>query len=235
MAVYKTAAGTIGNHSVPVTVSFTDQDGKPQTRTFNVEYTVGQANASIALDKMNVLYIGVDNPISVAASGGGDDKVNVSISGGGGSLNKIGAGKYNVRVNSPTDECIISVSVDGKVAGSSRFRVRNIPAPTGTVGAFPSGETINAGAFRAQAGVGAFIRDFPFDIKYEVVGYTISLDDENGDVVSADCQGSLWSSAARRIIDANAKPQRMITIDNLRARGPDGKTFKLGSLVYYLK
>ena len=40
-----------------------------------IDYTVGQANASIALDKMNVLYIGVENPISVAASGGGDDKI----------------------------------------------------------------------------------------------------------------------------------------------------------------
>ena len=26
------------------------------------------------LDKMNVLYIGVDNPVTIAASGGGDDK-----------------------------------------------------------------------------------------------------------------------------------------------------------------
>ena len=42
------------------------------------------ANASIALDKMNVLYIGVDNPITIAASGGGDDKVQASITGGGG-------------------------------------------------------------------------------------------------------------------------------------------------------
>ena len=62
-------------HSVPVTISYIDQDGKAQTITKTVEYTVGQANASIALDKMNVLYIGVDNPVTIAASGGGDDKV----------------------------------------------------------------------------------------------------------------------------------------------------------------
>jgi gliding motility-associated protein GldM len=235
MAVYKTAAGTIGNHSIPVTVSFTDQDGKPQTRTFNVEYTVGQSNASIALDKMNVLYIGVDNPVSIAASGGGDDKVQVSMSGGGGSISKIGAGKYNVRVNTPTEEAIITVSVDGKVAGSSRFRVRNIPAPQGTVGAFPSGETVNAGAFRAQAGVSAWIKDFPFDIKYETVSYSISIDNDEGDIETADVQGIYFSPRAKQIINAHAKPQRTVTIDNLRARGPDGKVFKLPSLVYYIK
>ena len=235
MAVYKVAAGTIGSHSVPVTVSFTDQDGKPQTRTFNVEYTVGQSNASIALDKMNVLYIGVDNPVSIAASGGGDDKVQVSISGGGGSITKTGAGKYNVRVSSPTEDCIITVSVDGKVAGSSRFRVRSIPAPTGTVGGFASGDNVNAGAFRAQAGVGAYIKDFPFDIKYDVVSYSISVDNDEGDIETADVQGVYFSSRAKQIINQNAKPGRTVTIDGLRARGPDGRVFKIPSLVYYIK
>ena len=235
MAVFKTSAGTIGHHTVPVNVSFLDQDGKPQSKTFNVEYTVGQANASIALDKMNVLYVGVDNPISVAASGGGDDKVQVSISGGGGSLSKIGAGKYNVRVSSPTDECIISVSVDGKVAGSSRFRVRNIPAPTGTIGGLASGANVNAGAFRAQAGVGAYIKDFPFDIQYDVVSYSISVDNDEGDIVSENVQGVYFSPRAKQIINGNVKPGRTVTIDELRARGPDGRVFKIPSLVYYIQ
>lgn len=235
MAVYKSAAGTLGQHTIPVNVTFLDQDGKQQTRTFPVEYTVGQSNASIALDRMNVLYIGVDNPVSIAASGGGDDKVQVSISGGAGSISKISAGKYNVKVGSPTEDCIITVNVDGKVAGSSKFRVRNIPAPTGTVGGFPSGENINAGAFKAQAGVGAYIKDFPFDIKYDVVSYSITIDNDEGDVETADCQGVYWSANAKRIIDRNVKPGRMVTVDNIRARGPDGRTFKIGTLVYYIK
>ncbi|HYO21326.1 MAG TPA: gliding motility protein GldM, partial [Flavisolibacter sp.] len=205
MALFKTQANAIGNHTIPVRVAFVDQDGNPQERSFNVEYTVGQANASIALDKMNVLYIGVDNPVSIAASGGGDDRIQVSINGGGGSVNRIGAGKYNVRVTTPGQEAIITVTVDGKVAGASKFRVRNIPAPTGTVGAFPSGETINAGAFKAQAGVGAYIKDFPFDIQYDVISYSVSIDNDEGDIETADCQGTYWSANAKRIIDRNSK------------------------------
>ncbi|RYG23973.1 MAG: hypothetical protein EOO01_43820, partial [Chitinophagaceae bacterium] len=235
MAIFKTQVNAIGNQSIPVKVSFFDQDGKQQERSFNVEYTVGQANASIALDKMNVLYIGVDNPVSIAASGGGDDRVQVSIAGGGGSVTKTSAGKYNVKVTTPGQEAVITVTVDGKVAGASKFRVRNIPAPTGTVGSFASGDNINAGAFRAQAGVGAYIKDFPFDIQYDVVSYSLSMDNDDGDIETADCQGTYWSANAKRIIDRNSKPGRTITIDNLRAKGPDGKIFKLGSLVYYLK
>jgi hypothetical protein len=184
---------------------------------------------------MNVLYIGVDNPITVAASGGGDDKVQVSISGGGGSLSKIGAGKYNVRVGSPTEDCIITVSVEGKVAGSSRFRVRPIPAPTGTVGGFASGDNVNAGAFRAQAGVGAYIKDFPFDIQYDVVSYSMSVDNDEGDIETADVQGVYFNGRAKQIINQFVKPGRTVTIDGLRARGPDGRTFKIPSLVYYIK
>ena len=97
---------------------------------------VGSANASIALDKMNVLYIGVNNPVTIAASGGGDDKVNVSITGGGGSISKVGAGKYIVKVSQQSDDCRINVSVDGKVVGASQFRVRQIPGAQATVGGF---------------------------------------------------------------------------------------------------
>ncbi len=235
MAVYKMAAGTIGNHSVPVTVSFNDQDGNPQTRTFNVEYTVGQSNASIALDKMNVLYIGVDNPVSIAASGGGDEKIQVSMTGGGGTVSKIGAGKYNVRVTTPTEEAIITVNVDGKMAGSSRFRVRTIPAPTGTVGGFASGDNVNAGAFKAQSGVGAYIKDFPFDIQYDVISYSVSVDTDDGDIATENNQGVYFSPRVKQLVNQHVKPGKTITIDELRARGPDGRTFKIPSLVYYIK
>lgn len=235
MGVYKTQVNSLGSQTIPVKVSFVDQDGKPQERIIPVEYFVGQSNASIALDRMNVLYIGVDNPVSIAASGGGDDKVSATISGGGGTITKSSAGKYNVRVASPTEDCIITVTVDGKVAGSSKFRVRNIPAPTGTIGGFASGDNINAAAFRAQAGVGAYIKDFPFDIKYEVVSYSMSIDDDDGDIKTADCTGSYFSNLANTYKNQYSKPGRMVTIDNLRARGPDGKTFKIGTLVYYLK
>src|SRR5688572_7063988 len=43
----KFAAGAIGNHSIPITIRYKDQDGKDQVITKTVEYTVGQANASI--------------------------------------------------------------------------------------------------------------------------------------------------------------------------------------------
>jgi hypothetical protein len=196
---------------------------------------VGQANASIALDKMNVLYVNIDNPVTIAASGGGDDRVQANISGGGGSLRKVGPGKYIARVGSVTDDCKISVSVDGKLAGVSQFRVRTIPDPVATVGNFSSGDNVPAGAFKAQAGVGAFIRDFPFDLKYQVVSFTMTGDGEGfDDIVEASNQGNAWGPQAQGIM-RRVRPGSFITIENVRAIGPDGRTRKIPSLLYNIK
>jgi gliding motility-associated protein GldM len=227
-------AGTIGNHSIPVHIEYVDQDGKKQVIDEKIEYTVGQANASIALDKMNVLYIGVDNPISIAASGGGDDKVQVSISGAGGSISKTGPGKYNARVNGVSDDCVITVSVDGKVAGASKFRTRTIPKPIAVVGPYESGASVPANAFRAQAGVGAGIKDFPFELKYQVTRFIISADNDEGYIDEAPCQGNTWSGQAQSIL-SKLKSGRTVTIDDIYATGPDGRSQKLPSLVYYIK
>ncbi|HEY6062546.1 MAG TPA: gliding motility protein GldM [Chitinophagaceae bacterium] len=235
IAVYKTAAGGMGAHTINVTVAFTDQDGNPQKREIPIEYVVGQSNASIGLDKMNVLYIGVDNPVTIAASGGGDDKVQASIVGGGGSLTRVGNGKYIARVNSVTDDCKITVNVDGKLAGQQVFRVRTIPQAQAYVGGQPSGANVAAGAFKAQGGVGAGIKDFPFELSYDVVSFTFTCDTDDGDIVSVPNNGAAFSPAVRNAMNAQLKANKMVTIDNIRVKGPDGRTTPAPSLIYYIK
>lgn len=229
----KLPGGGIGNHTLPVVINYTDQEGNPQTIKKNIEYKVGQANASIALDKMNVLYIGVDNPVTIAASGAGDDRINATISNG----NLIpagGSGKYIARVNSVTDDCKITVTVDGKVAGVSQFRVRTIPRPIAIVGSYESGANVPAGAFKAQAGVGAGIKDFPFELQYKVSRFSISADTDDGYIEDAPCTGNTWSPEAKRLLN-NLKAGKTVMIDDIYATGPDGRSQKLPSLVYYIK
>jgi hypothetical protein len=195
----------------------------------------GQMNVAVASTKMNVLYIGVDNPISVAASGGSDEKVTVSISGGGGSVVKAGPGNYIVRVAEVTNDCTIQVNVDGKPAGTSKFRVRALPVPAATIGGHTSGSKLTAGAFQTQAGLGVYLKDFPFDVKYKVLGFTFSVDDGKGEVKSADCQGDLFSSEAKQYIDQYVKPERVVTITNIRAKDQGGRELQLPSLMYYIQ
>ncbi len=231
-AHWKTNVSAMGSNTITVNVTYTDQDGKKQTITKPIEYTVGQANASIALDKMNVLYIGVDNPVSIAASGGAE-QIQTSITGGGGALSG-SRGKYIARVNSITDDCKINVSVNGKLVGAAQFRVRTIPTPVATVGGFTSGDNVPAGAFKAQSGVGAYIKDFPFELSYSVTSFTLTSDTDDGDIEEAACTGNTWSPKAQTML-RNMKAGRLVTVDNIRAVGPDGTNRKLPSLVYYIK
>jgi gliding motility-associated protein GldM len=233
-ATSKIPGGGVGPHSVPVRISYMDQDGKPQIIEKIVEYKVGMANASIALDEMNVLYVGYENKITIAASGGGDDKVQASISGGGGSLTRLGNGKYIAKVNSVTDDCKITVTVEGKVAGVSQFRVRTIPTPVATVGGVASNENMTAGQFKAQTGVGAYIKDFPLNLKYSVTSFTLTADNADGDIDEAACTGNMWSPKALNMI-RNLQPNRTVTVENIRAVGPDGQNRKLPGLTYYIK
>ncbi len=207
--------------------------GKQESITKNVTYAVGSANASIALDKMNVLYIGVDNPVTIAASGGGDEKLQVSINGGGGTITRVGTGKYIVRVTTQADNARIVVTSDGKVQGSADFRVRGIPDPVGTIGGKMSGDNMTPGELRAQVGVGAYIKDFPFELKYQVTSFTLTADNDEGTIDEAPCQGYTWSPKAQSLI-RNISSGKTITIDDIHAIGPDGKTRKIPSLVYYI-
>lgn len=229
----KVPGGGIGPHKIPVVVSFVDQDGKPQVKTYDVEYNVGQANASIALNKMNVLYIGVDNPITIAASGGGDDKVSATINNG--TLTRIPgqSGQWNAIVRKVDDNTIITVTVDGKVAGASTFRVRTIPDAQAYVGGAPSGSQISAGAFKAQPGVAAGIKNFPFQLNYDVVSYTFTCDTDD-DIVSIPTQGALFQGPVKRAIDQNVKAGRMVTIENIKVKNPDGRIVSVPAVFYYI-
>jgi gliding motility-associated protein GldM len=232
-ATQSIAGGGVGNHTVAVTVSYTDQEGKQQTIKKDIEYTVGQSNASIALPKMNVLYIGYSNPVFVAAGGAGAEQLSVSISGGGGSISG-GRGEYIARVSSQTDNCIITVSANGKVLGQQSFRVRQLPDPVATVGGEQSGANVSAAAFKAQAGVGAYVKDFPLDLKYNVTSFSIVADTEDGDIATADCTGNAWSPKARQIING-LKAGQLITIENIYCVGEDGRRRKLPALLYNMR
>jgi gliding motility-associated protein GldM len=233
IATLKMTGGSIGLHEIPVAVSFKNSSGRILEKSHTVRYTVGQANASVALDKMNILYIGFENPVTVAATGGTDDKVTVSISGGG-MITKVGKGKYLVRVTTLSDNCIISVAVDGKMAGTSQFRVRNIPQPTGHIGGVVSGDSVLLNSFINQAGISAGYSGFGIDVNYSVVSHTLIINNDNN-IKTFNVQGPAFTTEVRQFLIKNLKPGSIVTVGNLLAIAPVGGSMKLLPLVYFIK
>lgn len=235
VATFSFQVAAVGLHSIPVEVTCLNKRGAWRKENHLINYTVGQAIASVALDRMNVLYIGVNNPVSVAASGAGDDKLTIRIEGAGGSVAKTGAGRYDVRVVRPSDDCLIAVFVDGKEVGVSRFRVRNLPLPVGSVGGHVSGDSVSAGNFKAQQGVSAGLSGFPFELTYEIVGYTLIVNTQKGESKSVACTGAGFSEQARDLLAQYLVPGTTVIIGGLLAKGGDGRLMRLAPLEYFMK
>jgi gliding motility-associated protein GldM len=231
-AHYKLNAGAVGDHTIPVKITYTDENKKVISIDKTIQYSVGQSNAAVQLDKMNVLFIGVDNPITI--SGSGDvGRLQVSVSGGGATLSGQGANR-TVKVTTETDECIIKVTTpDGKVT-PVRFRVRSIPDPTPYIGTYESGD-IPAGVFKSQAGVRAYVKNFFYETQFNVTSFRMTGDGTGFDegIEEKMNTGAAWNEA--RSIVNKCRAGSFITIEDIRAIGPDGRTRKLTPLIFNLK
>ncbi|MBC7889396.1 MAG: gliding motility protein GldM [Ferruginibacter sp.] len=212
---YKVLASGSGIRKVPVTIRYLDQDGIPQTKTEEVEYVVGTpGGAAIMLDKMNVFYIGVDNPITIS-SGSGWDKTNVTIAGGtlsGSNGNRV------VRVSTP-GKASITVTADGKTT-PFEFRVKEIPNPVFKVG--PGGTRMTAGSFKNQQYCRAELENFDFAANFSVVNATVYFSGANfANVQTATLNGN--NLTPLNALMQRAGPGTSITFDNVKVQGPDGK------------
>jgi gliding motility-associated protein GldM len=232
LADWKNTVNSSGK--VPVRVEFMDQEGKQQTKSFDVEYTVGQSNAAVQLDKMNVLFIGVDNPVTVSGSGS-VDQLKVGMSGGGAGSTLNGSnGHYVARVTQESDNCTINVTTTEGKTTPVRFRIRSIPDPTPYVGQVKSGE-MSAAAFKSQAGVRAIVENFFYETQFNVISFRMTGDGEGfpEGVEEKVNSGAAWKEAAGII--SKVKPGSFITIEDIRAVGPDNRTRKLTPMIFNLK
>jgi len=132
-ANFSFGAGSIGDH--PITGSFNfEENGKlvPLKIVGNYVVVARPKSATISADKMNVVYRGVVNPMTISFAGISDDKVSASAPG----LTKLGGGKYSM---SPQAGTQVAINVTGtlpdgsKVSDSKIFRIKGIPGPAGTV------------------------------------------------------------------------------------------------------
>lgn len=223
-ATYTVTASGSGARTLPVVVTYTKPDGTKESKSFPVKYTVGTPGGSaVMLDKMNVFYIGVDNPITIS-SGTGWDKTNVSMSGAGSKLTKSGGtGKYIVRVTTP-GKAQIRVNADGKVS-TYEFRVKNVPPPILMVGPSDGGR-VKSVVFKNQRFARAELKSFDFDYHYSIVSATIYFTGANfpnlqQGVIKGGSLVSIQSLLERCI------PGTTVTFDNVRVQGPGGPVISI--------
>jgi len=214
---YSTKVSGSGPHTVNVTVTFKDENGKVQTKTEPVTYVVGTpGGAAVMLDKMNVFYIGVPNPVTIS-SGTGWDKTHVSMDGG--SISPSGGpGKFTVNVKT-VGKASITVNADGKPS-TYDFRVKRIPDPVIKVGPSAGGR-IQSVVFKNQNFARADLENFDFDAHFNIVSATIYFSGANfSNVQSAEIHGGSLEGVKSQL--QKCIPGTSVTFDNVKVQGPDG-------------
>ena len=195
-------------------------------------YEVGERSVAVSADKMNVFYIGVDNPISVSAAGIPSSSVRVNISGGGGKVRKTGTNNYMVNVTTP-GECRVNVSGEG-MRDSKVFRVKRIPNPEARLGN-KNGGAIGSGEFKAQAGVLAILEGFDFDARCAIDRFEMVYVAPRQDAVLAQNQGPRFNAKSARL-KGRAKPGDTFYFRDVRAKCPgDKNTRKINDMVFNIR
>jgi gliding motility-associated protein GldM len=182
---------------------------------------------------MNVVYRGLENPMTISFAGIPDSDVTASATG----LTKSGkGGKYNLSPGSGT-EVIVSVTgkmADGKSAVDKKvFRIKNIPAPAGAIGG-ATGVIKGAKSRLAVSQVSAELKDFLYDLKFQVTQFTFKAPGQPAIIVNGDRVNSQCAAALNRVTRGD-----QITISEIKTKIAGGeqrvKTQDAAPVVYEIQ
>jgi len=239
VGTWKGTANGVGLQTVRGTLSVNLGD-RTESQPWSFQYMVGSAGASVQLDKMNVFYIGVTNPITVTAAGYSLEDVFVNIPGA--DVKATEKGKYDVTVSAATGArttatIIAKTPTGNKEVGKMDIRVKRIPDPVAEVGGKSGTFTMPVNVFRAQLGVAAVLKGFDFEAKFQVTSFEFSYYPKRGEYTPMGVvSGPRFSDspAILNYVQHVAKIGDKIYIDNVKAKGPDGTTRSLGNITIIL-
>lgn len=218
VAKYSARADAVGERTITGHIEVTNKKGEVSKFPFDpFKYTVAAPFATVTPTKMNVFYIGVDNPVVASAAGVSASKLNVSMTNG--TITGSG-GSYNVRVTTQ-GEAVVTVAAENKTYGKFPFRVKMIPDPIASVGSLEGNGNMSAGELRVQRGVMAKLKNFDFDAKFEVLSYDMVFAARRQDLAVSKGNGPLFNPQMLGYLQ-QAKPGDLVYIENLRVKGPDG-------------
>ena len=214
-------AGAAGDHKVEGQMFFMQDGEEIPVEVKSGFATITKPNAAvIAADKMNVVYRGVANPMTISIPGIPDNKVNARASG----LTSRGGSKYVMNPGKGRSVKITASGTlpDGKgISTTTEFRIKDIPRPSGAV----RGES---GAIKMPrrnlevSTVSAMLEDFDFDLNLGISGFKFKVPGQPTVVVRGNKLNAAAKSALKR-----AKRGAAVQIFDIQAYISNNKSYKL--------
>lgn len=234
LGLLEIAASSVGNHEYEGYIEVARGDGSLERRPFSSSFTVMEPMATISPTLMNVLYAGIENPISISVPGFPMNAIQATMTNG--SLTRKGD-VWEARPSQVGTEAVISVSatMDGRqqTVGSMTFRVRKLPDPSpyipmkdaqgNPVHYRGAPKKISKADLMAAETLGAAIDDDLLNVSYSVVSFSTVFFDSMGNAIPEVSDGSAFSARQKEQF-RRLKPGKSFFISNVKAKGPDGIT-----------
>ena len=229
---------TIGPKQYAGIIKILNPEGDTLNYHFKSNYIVAPPSLTVAATKMNVFYIGVDNPVSISVPGLANEKIIPHITKGC-KLIPTPKGKgynYIIRANKGVRNATVSASAkyEGNIMkmGSRKFRVKRVPDPVAEIAGQNEG-TIDKNTLLAANAIIPAQKDFEFDAFFEVESFTMGTI-ISGDWISKSTRGNTFSEEMTNII-RNARSKQKFFFENIQAVGPDGTKRTLGTINLTIK
>ena len=204
--------GNVGENEVKGTFTFMEK-GEELPIEFTGNYVVVPKpnSATISADKMNVVYRGVVNPMTISFAGIPSNKVVANAAG----LNKVGTDKYEMR---PASGREVTINVTGTLDDGSRvsdkktFRIKDLPKPEGAFngqnGTKLPRNNVEIGKLTADFG-----DDFDFKLPLTIQSFTMKVPGKP----SVNCSGNRLSAAAKTAL-RSARRGDIVQFINIKAK-----------------
>ncbi len=223
--IYTVPASQVGTFKWSGLIKYKNPEGNINSYPFEGEYQVGKPSATISPTKMNVLYLGIPNPIRVSVPGVASENLVVTLSNG--RIEKSGDDymAFPTKLDATSKSTSISVSArfgsETRPMGSMDFRVKEVPPPLATVGG-KNGGNLKKEELLAENGIFADLKDFDFDLKFKVTQFDITLSGAGGYVKTFSSKDNKFTSEQRDQFSKLGQGS-IIYIDNIMAKGDDGQ------------
>ncbi len=217
-----------GRRDIKGWIKLRKPDGLYSYFKYENEYVVANAAVAVSPDKMNVLYIGVDNPLTVSAAGVAPTELVVNANGCNAKLSSAGNGKYNATV-SETGTCVVTVmqkTANGnKQQGSPQyFRVKRFPNPPLKVSGkstYGNLEMKLADAKNINV-LGVDNAGFDFVAQFKMEKFTVSTVIGGTAGAPIQCTGNQLSLEAKEALK-KLKPGSKVYFEDIKVDAPDGR------------
>lgn len=224
--LFETKASATGTFTYNGYLELPHGDGTVTRHNFSSSYTVIEPTATVSATMMNVMYAGIDNPISISVPGVVPSDISATMTNG--TLTRRGDNwvARPAKIGA-TATITVTATIDGQkqTVATTDFKVRRLPDPAPYISLgdtrYKGGKPIAKAQLLAAPGIEAAIDDDLLNINFRVLSFETTFFDSMGNAMPEVSSGASFSQRQKDAFKRLSRGKRFF-ISRVRAIGPDG-------------